>query len=160
MKLTISEAAAYCGYKSRSVIYKLQQSGMLRDYEAGRVGRNRLLESDPPGRCTLRDHIAACVQLRHDSPLGQRHGPLASPIAELTDDQLGAYCNEHLGEAALAAAIAPINEWIEGQQQEVNWSRLAERLNAYLGPAWPGPPWDGDQSATVAMALALAQEAG
>ena len=160
MKLTISEAAAYCGYKSRSVIYRLQQSGMLRDYEAGRVGRNRLLESDPPGRCTLRDHIAACVQLRHDSPLGQRHGPLASPIAALSDVDLGAFCDEHLGDAALAAAIAPINEWIEGQQQEVNWSRLAERLNAYLGPSWPGPPWDGDQSATVAMALALAQEAG
>jgi hypothetical protein len=160
MKLTISEAAAYCGYKSRSVIYRLQQSGMLRDYEAGRVGRNRLLESHPPGRCSLRDHIAASVQLRHDSPLGQRHGPLASPIAALSDAELGAYCDEHLGDAALAAAIAPINEWIEGQQQEVNWSRLAERLNAYLGPTWPGPPWDGDQSATVAMALSLAQEAG
>ena len=150
MKLTISEAAAYCGYKSRSVIYRLQQSGMLRDYEAGRVGRNRLLESDPPGRCTLRDHIAACVQLRHDSPLGQRHGPLASPIAELTDDQLGAYCDAHLGDAELAAAMAPIDRW----------SRLAERLNAYLGPTWPAPPWDGEQANTLAMALSLAQEAG
>ena len=159
MKLTISEAAAYCGYKSRSVIYRLQQSGMLRDYEAGRRGRTRLLESDPPGRCTLRDHIAACVQLRHDSPLGQRHGPLASPIAELTDDQLAAYCNEHLGEAALAAAIAPIDRWIESQRQDPEWDRIAARLNAYLG-AWPGPPWDGEQAATVAMALALAQEAG
>jgi len=160
MKLTISEAAAYCGYKSRSVIYRLQQSGMLRDYEAGRVGRNRLLESDPPGRCTLRDHIAACMQLRHDSPLGQRHGPLASPIAALTDADLGAYCDEHLGEAALEAAMAPIDDWIQGQQQEASWERVAERLNAYLGPSWPGPPWDGEQTATVAMALSLAQEAG
>lgn len=151
MKLTISEVAAYCGYKSRSVIYRLQQSGMLRDYEAGRVGRNRLLESDPPGRCTLRDHIAACVQLRHDSPLGQRHGPLAGPIAELaaampTDDQL-------------AAAMAPIDNWIESQRQDPDWALVADRLNAYLG-AWPGPPWDGEQAATVAMALSLAQEAG
>ena len=168
MKLTISEAAAHCGYKSRSVIYRLQQSGMLRDYEAGRVGRNRLLESHPPGRCTLRDHIAACVQLRYDSPLGQRHGPLASPIAELTDDQLGAYCAAHLGDAELAAAMptdadlsaamAPIDRWIEGQQQEANWDGIAERLNAYLGPAWPGPPWDGEQANTLAMALAMAQE--
>jgi len=160
MKLTISEAAAYCGYKSRSVIYKLQQSGMLRDYEAGRVGRNRLLESDPPGRCTLRDHIAACVQLRHDSPLGQRHGPLASPIAALTDEALAAYCDEHLGEAALAAAIAPIDRWLEGQQQEANWSRVALLLTEYLGPTWPAPPWDGQQANTLAMALSLAQEAG
>ena len=159
MKLTISEAAAYCGYKSRSVIYRLQQSGMLRDYEAGRHGRSRLLESHPPGRCPLRDHIAACVQLRHDSPLGQRHGPLASQIAELSDADLGAFCDAHLGEAALAAAIQPINEWIDAQRQEPEWDRIAERLNAYLG-AWSAPPWDGEQTATVAMALALAQEAG
>ncbi len=155
MKLTNSEAAAYCGYKSRSVIYRLQQSGMLRDYEAGRVGRNRLLESDPPGRCTLRDHIAACVQLRHDSPLGQRHGPLANPIAEMTDDQLAAAMPT---DAELAAAMAPIDRWIEGQQQEANWSRVAELVTEYLGPTWPAPPWDGEQTATVAMALSLARE--
>jgi hypothetical protein len=157
MKLTISEAAAYCGYKSRSVIYRLQQSGMLRDYEAGRVGRNRLLESDPPGRCSLRDHIAACVQLRHDSPLGQRHGPLAGPLAELSDAELAAAMPT---DDELAAAMAPIDRWIEGQQQEASWERVALLLTEYLGPTWPAPPWDGEQTATVAMALSLAQEAG
>ena len=130
------------------------RDGLLRDYEAGRHGRNRLLESDPPGRCPLRDHIAANVQLRHDSPLGQRHGP----IAELSDADLAAYCDEHLNDDALAAAMAPINEWTDNQTAPA-WDRIADRLNSYLGPAWPGPPWDGDQSATVAMALALAQEA-
>jgi len=145
MKLTISEAAAYCGYKSRSVIYRLQQSGMLRDYEAGRHGRNRLLESDPPGRCTLRDHIAACVQLRHDSPLGQRHGPLASPIAALSDAELAAAMPT---DADLAAAMAPIDRW----------SRVALLLTEYLGPAWPAPPWDGEQTATVALCLEMARE--
>jgi hypothetical protein len=154
MKLTISEAAAYCGYKSRSVIYRLQQSGMLRDYEAGRHGRNRLLESDPPGRCTLRDHIAACVQLRHDSPLGQRHGPLASPIAALTDAELAAAMPT---DADLAAAMQPIDDWIQCQQQEANWERVALLLTEYLGPTWPA--WDGEQVNTLAMALALAQEA-
>ena len=155
MKLTISEAAAHCGYKSRSVIYRLQQSGLLRDYEAGRVGRSLLLESHPPGRCPLRDHIAASVQLRHDSPLGQH----PSPMAELSDDQLGAYCDRHLGDDALAAAVAPINEWIDAQRQEPAWPRIAQLLNGFLGPSWPPPPWDGDQAATVAMALAMAQEA-
>lgn len=38
------------------------------------------------------------------------------------------------------------------------WALVAERLNAYLGPAWPGPPWDGEQANTLAMAMALAQE--
>ena len=153
MKLTISEAAAHCGYKSRSVIYRLQQSGLLRDYEAGRVGRSLLLESHPPGRCPLRDHIAASVQLRHDSPLGQH----PSPMAGLTDAELAAYCDEHLGEAALAAAVAPINEWIDAQRQEPEWERIADRLNAYLG-AWPGPPWTADQANTMALALAMATD--
>jgi hypothetical protein len=159
MKLTISEAAAYCGYKSRTVLYRLLRDGLLRDYEAGRVGRTRLLESDPPGRCTLRDHIAACVQLRHDSPLGQRHGPLAGPLDELNDDQLNAYCDEHLGDDALAAAIEPIDRWIESQRQDPNWALVADRLNAYLG-AWSAPPWTAEEANTLAMALSLAQEAG
>jgi excisionase family DNA binding protein len=53
-------------------------------------------------------------------------------------------------DADLAAAMAPIDRW----------ERVAELVTEYLGPTWPGPPWDGDQSATVAMALSLAQEAG
>jgi hypothetical protein len=105
----------------------------------------------------LRDHIAACVQLRHDSPLGQRHGPLASPIAALSDAELAAAMPT---DAELDAAMAPIDRWIEGQQQEANWERVALLLTEYLGPTWPAPPWDGEQAATVAMALSLAQEAG
>jgi len=27
---------------------------------------------------------------------------------------MGAYCNEHLGDDALAAAIEPIDRWIQG----------------------------------------------
>ena len=46
--------------------------------------------------------------------------------------------------------MAPIDRWV----------RIADRLAEYLGPTWPAPPWDGEQVATVAMALALAQEAG
>jgi len=155
MKLTISEAAAYCGYKSRTVLYRLLRDGLLRNYEAGRHGRTRLLESDPPGRCTLRDHIAASVQLRHDSPLGQRHGPLANPLAELTDEALAAAMPT---DAELAAAMQPIDNWIQGQQQEANWERVALLLTDYLGPTWPAPPWDGEQVATVALCLELARE--
>ena len=152
MKLTISEASAHCGYKSRSVIYKLQQGGMLRDYEAGRVGRSLLLESHPPGRCPLRDHIAACVQLRHDSPLGQH----PSPMAGLSDAELAEYCDEHLGDDALAAAVAPLDRWIAGQEAPA-WDQIADRMNAYLG-AWPGPPWTADQANTMALALAMATD--
>ena len=136
MKLTISEAAAHCGYKSRSVIYRLQQSGLLRDYEAGRVGRSLLLESHPPGRCPLRDHIAASVQLRHDSPLGQH----PSPMAELSDAELAAAMPT---DAELEAAVAPLDRWIDAQRQEPEWDEIAARLNGFLGQDWPAPPWSG-----------------
>jgi hypothetical protein len=140
MKLTISEAAAHCGYKSRTVLYRLQRDGLLRDYEAGRDGRSLLLESNPPGRCPLREHIAACVQLRHDSPLAQR-----KRLGEMSDDELGAYTDRVM--AGLDVLPSP------------DWEAIAEHGNAYLGPEWPALPWSPDQWATVAMVLALAQDA-
>jgi hypothetical protein len=127
MKLTISEAAAHLGYRSRTVLYRLLRDGLLKDYQAGRDGRTQLLESHPPGRCSLRDHVAACVQLRHDSPLGHR----ADPLAAISD-----------------ADLAP----------SVQWQRIAELVNGFLGPDWPAPPWDGAQMNTVCMAVSLAED--
>jgi len=98
------------------------------------------------------DWEATSTRHRQDGLLPMAWGKpeAATPVAELTDDQLAGYCDEHLGEAALAAAMAPIDRW----------ERVAELLTEYLGPTWPAPPWDGEQTATVAMALSLAQEAG
>jgi hypothetical protein len=127
MKLTISEAAAHLGYRSRTVLYRLLRDGLLKDYQAGRDGRTQLLESHPPGRCSLRDHVAACVQLRHDSPLGHR----ADPLAAISDDEL-----------------AP----------SVQWERIAELVNGFLGPDWPAPPWSAEQANSVAMCFALAED--
>ena len=42
---------------------------------------------------------------------------------------------------------------------EPGWDAVAERLYGFLGPSWPGPPWDGDQVATLALCLEMAQEA-
>jgi hypothetical protein len=35
---------------------------------------------------------------------------------------------------------------------------VAERLNAYLGANWPTVPWSGDQVATLALLLSMAEE--
>ena len=88
-------------------------------------------------------------------PSGKRH--INTPMAGLSDAELGAYCDEHLGDDAMAAAIAPLDDWIAGQRQEPAWDRIAARLNEYLG-AWSAPPWTAQQANTVAMALAMAQE--
>ena len=37
-----------------------------------------------------------------------------------------------------------------------DWVAMAARVNDFLGPDWPAPPWSGDQLNTVAMVLALA----
>lgn len=40
-----------------------------------------------------------------------------------------------------------------------DWVAIADQLNAYLGAAWPAPPYSGDQAATLQMCLSLAMEA-
>ena len=82
-------------------------------------------------RRDLKTRYWGSSQRMADRPL---HGQ-ASPIAALSD-------------AELAAAMAPIDRW----------SRVALLLTEYLGPAWPAPPWDGEQTATVALCLEMARE--
>jgi phage terminase Nu1 subunit (DNA packaging protein) len=77
--LTISEAAAALGFKSRSTLYRLRDNGDLDAYltPAEPTGR-RLLEMAPAGLPSLRDHIAQLVRLQANSSLGGRQ-PQAPP---------------------------------------------------------------------------------
>jgi hypothetical protein len=38
-----------------------------------------------------------------------------------------------------------------------SWDEVAARLNEFLGPGWPAPPYSADQTATLALCLGLAQ---
>jgi len=82
--------------------------------------------------------VQALTQIRHSSPLWRRGG--AEEISE--------------------AALEPINRWIEARDKAPAWDAVAKRLNAYLGDGWPAPPWDGDQVATLALCLEMAQGNG
>jgi len=144
--LTVAESAQLLGISKVSV-YKALNCGRL-DYRTIE-GRKCIARRD------LKARYWGSSQRFADRP---QHGQ-ASQIAELSDAELGAYCDEHLGEAALAAAIQPINEWIDAQRQEPEWDRIAERLNAYLG-AWSAPPWTAEEVNTLALCLEMAQEAG
>ena len=143
--LTVAESALLLGV-SKVALYKALNVGRL---EYRTIEGRKCIE-----RQGLEARFWGSSQRVADRPL---HG-LASPMAELSDADLGAYCDEHLGEAALAAAMAPIDDWIASRQQAPAWDRIAARLNAYLGPDWPAPPWSGEQTATVALCLAMAQE--
>jgi len=153
MQLTISEAAAHCGYRSRTVLYRLQRDGLLHDYEVGRHGRSLLLESNPPGRCSLREYVMASVQLRFDSPLGQRprRPAAAAPLADLSDAELGAHCDRVMAGLDALPELGPSGP---------DWALVAELANGSLDcSAWGPPPWSADQWATLSVVLELAQEA-
>jgi hypothetical protein len=133
--LTVAESAQLLGI-SKVSIYKALNCGRL-DYRT--IDGRKCIE-----RRDLKARYWGSSQRFADRPL---HG-LAELAAAMPTD------------AELDAAMAPIDRWIEGQQQEANWERVAELLTEYLGPTWPAPPWDGEQVNTLAMALSLAQEAG
>lgn len=152
MICNLSEAALHLGYRSRSTLQRLVRGGQLEAYRVPGGPREVLLETDPPGLPSLREVVQGLTQYRPGSPLWHqehRRRPTAAPLAELSDAELGARCDEVM--AGLdAVELGP--DWPD-------WPAVAEHLNAYLGPQWPAPPWDGDQAATVAMCMALAQEA-
>ena len=158
MIVNISEACAHLGYRSRSTVQRLIQKGHLQGYLRPGGGRQVLLETDPPGLPSLRSAVQGLTQIRYDSPLWMREQPRAR-LAQLSDEALSQVVERELSDEALELATAPIDDWINSQRKEPDWPRIAARLNAYLGPDWPGPPWTDQQANTVAMALAMAQEA-
>ncbi len=42
------------------------------------------------------------------------------------------------------------------EPQGPNWPALAAKVNNYVGPDWPAPPWSPEQINTLAMILTLA----
>jgi len=141
MILNTSEAARFLGYRTRTTLQRLLAAGLLDAYRVPGGGRQVLLETNPPELPTLRQRVQALTQVRFNSPLWRRGGA------------------EEITEQGLEQAMEPINRWIEARDQAPNWEAVAERLNAYLGDGWPAPPYSGDQVATLALCLEMAQEA-
>ncbi|MEY4805700.1 MAG: hypothetical protein RLZZ206_89 [Cyanobacteriota bacterium] len=106
------------------------------------------------------DWEATSTRHRQDGLLPMAWGKpeAATPLAELTDEQLAGYCDEHLSADALAAAMEPINRWADSQLAP-DWERIAELANASLDCAsWGPPPWAPEQWVTLSMVLSLAEE--
>jgi hypothetical protein len=159
MIVNISEACALLGYRSRSTVQRLIKAGHLNAYLRPGGGRAVLLETDPEGVPSLRSAVQGLTQIRYDSPLWKRERKRSEPVdlELLSDEALAAYCDEHLSDDALEAAMAPITAWCDSQASP-DWELIAEHLNAYLGANWPAPPWDGDRVATLALLLSMAEE--
>ena len=160
MIVNITEAALSLGYRSRSTLQRLVRDGQLAAYRVPNNGREILLETSPPGQPSLRETVQALTQYRPGSPLWQQpRQRRAVRVAELSDAELHAYCDEHLSDERLVVAMAPITEWCDAQQAP-DWSAIAELANASLDCAsWGPPPWTGDQWSTLRVVLELAEEA-
>jgi hypothetical protein len=160
MVVNISEACAHLGYRSRSTVQRLIKAGHLNAYLRPGGGRAVLLETDPEGMPSLRSAVQGLTQIRYDSPLWKRERKRTEPVdlELLSDEALAAYCDEHLSDDALEAAMAPITACCDSQAS-LDWELIAEHLNAYLGDSWPAPPYSADQASTLAMVLSLAEEA-
>jgi hypothetical protein len=143
MICNLTEASLHLGYRARSTLQRLVRDGQLAAYRVPGNGREILLDTNPPGRPSLRETVEALTQFRPNSPLRRR--PPAEPLVEMSDAELGAYTDRVM--AGLDSAPAP------------DWEAIAAKLNEFLGPDWPAPPWDAAQVNTVAMVLALAEEA-
>jgi len=137
--LTVAESALLLGV-SKVALYKALNVGRL---EYRTIEGRKCIE-----RQGLEARYWGSSQRVADRPL---HG-----LAELTDEALAAAMPT---DAEIEAAMRPIDDWIDAQRQEPAWDRIAARLNGFLGPTWPAPPWDGEQTATLSMCLELALEA-
>jgi len=134
MLVNISDAALHLGYSSRSTVSRLLRAGLLSHYERpGGIGRERLLETQPEGLPTLRERVQSVTQIRYDSPLWKREHQRSEPVEleQLGDEELAAFCDEHLNDEALAAAMAPITAWCDAQRSP-SWEQVAEVANGYL----------------------------
>ena len=109
MICNITEASLHLGFRSRSTLQRLVARGYLDRYRVPSDGREVLLETDPLDEPSLREMVQGLVQFRPGSPLWQqpsRRRPAAAPLAELSDEELGARCDEMLAELD-AVELAP-----------------------------------------------------
>ena len=157
--LTVAEAA---------LTLQVTTQAIYRALAAGRLPF-RMIEGR---KCIRREGLAAAfwgTSQRRDPRAVQAS---AQALAEISDAELGAYCDEHLGDEALAAALAPIDRWAEDPPRPMaqlmaglaapapQWQRIAQLANAGLDcAAWGPPPWPADRWVTWAMVLSLAEEA-
>ena len=84
------------------------RDGHLEAYRLPAGAREVLLETDPPGRSSLRSAVQALTQIRYDSPLWRQElrRAAAAQLAGLREEELGARCDEMLAELD-AVELAP-----------------------------------------------------
>lgn len=141
--VTLTEAAKALGFKSRSTLYRLKDSGDLADYirptpSPGQAGR---LELTPRGLPPLKEHVARLIRLQINNEERAKRSRVDRrwvEVAELLNDALADHGGLQLcpGEAEAIATALPEAIAEAFGDRGLEWLRLAL---ADAGCWWAGP---------------------
>ena len=148
--VTFSEAARVMGFRSRSTLFRLKDSGDLSDYirPPSSTGGAALLELTPPGRPPLAEHVNRCIRPQsnnHERYRRPRIDPRWGTVAGLLTEALAgcgglALCDAE-AQAIAAALPAAMGEAFGAQGLELLRVGLADAGYGWrVGPGTPEHP--------------------
>jgi len=126
--VTFSEAAKALGFRSRSTLFRLKDSGDLSEYlrPPSSPGGAALLELTPPGRPPLAEHVNRCVrpqitnEARHRrARIDPRWGLVAGVLSDALADRGGLSLCDSEAQAIAAALPAAMGEAFGAQGLEL-----------------------------------------
>jgi hypothetical protein len=132
---TFSEAARALGFRSRSTLFRLKDSGDLSEYlrPPASPGGAQLLELTPPGRPPLAEHVNRLIRPqannceRYRRPrIDQRWGTVAGVLSEALTDSGGLALCDAEAQAIAAALPAALGEAFGAQGLELLRVGLAD----------------------------------
>jgi hypothetical protein len=155
--VTLSDAARALGFKSRSTLYRLRDSGDLAAYllPPGPTGR-QLLELEPAGLPPLREHVARLVRLQINTPRNAkgprsdgRWGVVAGAFSDALADAGGLQLSSNEARAIAGALPAALGEAFGEVGLELLRVTLSDAGCWRAGPGTPINPnadreWWGD----------------
>lgn len=153
--LSFKDAAAALGFRSRSTLYRLRDDGRLAEYlRPGGRGGALLLESDPPGLPSLKEHVASCLQIRWNNVerIAEAITPKEAPDPASTARFWGQYGrwepgpidDEELWQnvAPIACAMTGLSAPLTPADARELWHQLHEALeDVQAGARWDAQRW-------------------
>lgn len=136
MPVSVADAAAALGFRSRSTLYRLLDRGLLKDWEREGPKGQRWLELEG-----LQAQVQKFVRLQSNSPRGKTE-PLEVDLNDLPE-QAGDL-RDLTGDTSNATHF---------------WQQVAPVANGFLDASrWGPPPWSADRWVTLCHVLEMAVE--
>lgn len=136
MPVSITDAAAALGFRSRSTLYRLLDRGLLKDWEREGPKGQRWLELEG-----LQARVQKFVRLQSNSPRGK---------SDLLEVDLNALLEQEGDLRDLTGDASGATRF---------WQQVAPVANGFLdGSCWGPPPWSTDRWVTLCHVLEMAVE--